>query len=268
MVNKSDKNNQVTPTFKGGTDAKNWLITIGRNWSLIFLAGELILFSLIGTNFFTLRNFQNILIAAITILLLATGETFVIITGGIDLSVGFVMGLSCVICAKIMVALQAAGAPQAVCILTGIIVALLVGLIPGLVNGFLVAKLKVPSFIATFGIYGIAYGFAEIICRSVPVSRLPSAVGFIGHGYLAYLIPGKILTFFRQPENLSRLESRSLIGIVPNVFIIALVFIIIFGFVLTKTKFGQHTYAIGGNIDSAERAGINVGRHLLKIYMI
>jgi len=247
---------------------KKILIGITRRWILVFLAMEIIFFSLFGTNYFSLRNLQNILLASTTVLLLATGETFVIITGGIDLSVGFMVGFSSVICAKVMVTLQAAGASQAVAISCGILAALLLGLIPGLVNGLLVAKLKVPPFIATFGMYGIAYGFAEIICKNVPIHSLPTAVGSIGHGYLSYWLPGKALTFLKRPENLTRLELQNLVSIIPNITVIVAIVIGIFAFILARTKFGQHTYAIGGSMDAAERAGINVKRHLIKVYMI
>jgi len=243
-------------------------INILRRWILIFLVGEIVFFSIVGTNYFSLNNLQNILVASTTVLLLATGETFVIITGGIDLSIGFMVGFSSVVSAKVMVDLEAAGFSQPLAITIGILAALLLGLIPGFINGFLVAQLKVPPFIATFGMYGIAYGFAEIICDSVPIHGLPTSLGSLGHGYLFYWLPGKILSFLGKPENLAREELKHLIPIIPNIAVITFIFIGIFAFILAKTKFGQHTYAIGGNINAAERAGVNVKVHLIKIYMI
>ena len=239
-----------------------------RRWTLIFLAAELIYFSLAGTNYFSLKNIQEIFMASTTILLLATGQTFVIVTGGIDLSVGFMVGFSSVISAKVMVELWGAGFSQELAITIGILSALLVGLIPGFINGFLVAKLRVPPFIATFGMYGIAYGIAEIICGNIPIHNLPTKVGSIGHGYLFYWLPQKVFSFLIKPENLSREELTELIYIIPNVTVITFIFIGIFAFILAKTKFGHHTYAIGGNINSAERAGVNVKVHLIKVYMI
>ena len=116
--------------------------------------------------------------------------------------------------------------------------------------------------------YGIAYGFAEIISNNVPIHNLPTLVSSIGHGYLIYWLPEKAFTFFKIPENLTRLELQNLVPIVPNVTVIAFIFVAIFAFILAKTRFGQHTYAIGGSVDAAERAGINVKRHLIKVYMI
>jgi ribose transport system permease protein len=243
-------------------------INILRRWTLIFLAIEIIYFSLVGTNYFSLKNIQEIFMSSVTILLLATGQTFVIITGGIDLSVGFMVGFSSVISAKVMVELWGAGFSQELAITVGILSALLVGLIPGFINGFLVAKLRVPPFIATFGMYGITYGIAEIICGNVPIHNLPTKLGAIGHGYLFYWLPKKVFSFLIKPENLSRQELTELIYIIPNITVITFIFIGIFAFILAKTKFGHHTYAIGGNINAAERAGVNVKSHLIKVYMI
>ena len=248
--------------------ARNIYLSLIRRWIFFFLAAEIIFFSVVGTNYFSLNNLQNILLASTTVLLLATGETFVIITGGIDLSVGFIVGLSSVICAKVMVELEAAGFSQALAISSGILTALLLGLIPGLVNGLLVARFRVPPFVATFGMYGIAYGSAEIICNNVPVHNLPTSVGSLGHGYLFYWLPGKVFTFLSKPENLTRMEMKNLVSIIPNVTMITLVAIGIFAFILARTKFGQHTYAIGGSVTAADRAGVNVKNHLVKVYMI
>jgi len=247
---------------------KETAMNLLRRWTLIFLAAELIYFSLVGTNYFSLKNIQEIFMASTTILLLATGQTFVIVTGGIDLSVGFMVGFSSVISAKVMVELWGAGFSQGLAITIGILSALLIGLIPGFINGFLVAKLRVPPFIATFGMYGIAYGIAEIICGNIPIHNLPTKIGSIGHGYLFYWLPQKVFSFLLKPENLSRKELTELIYIIPNVTVITFIFIGIFAFILAKTKFGHHTYAIGGNINSAERAGVNVKVHLIKVYMI
>jgi ribose/xylose/arabinose/galactoside ABC-type transport system permease subunit len=243
------------------------LVVIGRNWALLFLCAEIIFFSMVGVGYLSILNFQNILVASTTVMLLAVGQTFVIITGGIDLSVGFVVGFSGVICAKIMVTLQAAGAPQSLSIPIGIMAAVTLGLLPGFVNGVLVAKLRVPPFLATFGMYGIAYGVAEIISGNVPIHNLPSMVGFVGHGYLIYYFPGKT-SWFRMSDSLTREEIRSVVALVPNAVVISAILILIFAVILAKTRFGQHTYAIGGNLEAAKRAGINVPWHLIKIYMI
>ncbi len=247
---------------------QRFLLFLGKNWVVFFLLFLCVLFSFTGTGFLSPKTLNNILITSSPALLLAAGETFVIITGGIDLSVGFVMGLCCVISAKIMVTLQALGLSSVTCIAVGAGGTLLLGLLPGLVNGILVAKFRVPPFIATFGMYGIAYGVSEILCNSVPIAGLPALAGFIGNGYLLYYLPGQSFTWFSPPQGIAREEIRSLIPLFPNVFMLSLLAILIFAFILSRTPFGQHTYAIGGNIDAARRAGIPVDRHLIKVYMI
>jgi ribose transport system permease protein len=240
-----------------------------KYWVLVFLIGLIILFSVFEPSFFSIRNFNNILISATAILLLATGETFVIITGGIDLSVGFIMGFAAVTAATVMQVLYAGGAGPAelFCIFIGSLAGLLLGLLPGLINGLLVAKLRVPPFIATLGMYGIANGLALKICGGFPVSFLPPLTGKIGNGYLAYYSSKAGFSFFQKPLLTERADILDLIGLVPFSVLVTAVILVICGFILGKTRFGQHTYAIGGNVEAAIRSGINVPRHLIKTYL-
>ena len=248
---------------------RNFWIKIGRNWIFFFLIMLLILFSFTGKNFFSPRTLNNILILSAPSLLLATGETFVIITGGIDLSIGFVRGLSSVSAAIVMRDLyNRFKYPQGISILMGIVIGLLVAIAPGIVNGILVAYYKVPPFIATLGMYGIANGLALKLCGGFPITFLPPKAGEIGNSFIAYYLPGKYFGFFKKPPNIPQTEVRNIIGIIPFSFLVALIFAIVFAFILSRTKFGQHTYAIGGNIDAAIRAGINVKKHLVLIYTI
>ncbi len=247
---------------------QRFLLFLGKNWVVFFLLFLCVLFSFTGTGFLSPKTLNNILITSSPALLLAAGETFVIITGGIDLSVGFVRGLISVISAIIMRDLYAAGYSPYVAILWGIVVGIGIGLLPGLVNGILVAKFRVPPFIATLGIYGVANGFALRLSQGFPITFLPPEVGEIGNGFVAYFLPGKGYSFFKRPAGILPEDMRNLIGVVPFAFLIALLFILIFAFILSRTPFGQHTYAIGGNIDAARRAGIPVDRHLIKVYMI
>lgn len=251
-------------------DWKRPLLFIARKWSLFFLLVLIALFSILGTNFFSLRNFNNILIASTTILLLATGETFVIISGGIDLSVGFVMGFVAVNSATVMQRLYAKGDgyPELFCILAGCLVGLLLGLIPGFVNGLLIAKFRVPPFIATLGMYGIANGLAWKICEGFPVSHLPLITGKIGNSFIAYYSSKAGFSWFQKPILTERADILALKGLMPGSVFVVVTLLIIFGFVLSKTRFGQHTYAIGGNVDAAIRSGINVSWHQIKIYML
>lgn len=222
-----------------------FLAFIGAAWSWLFLIGLLIFFevwsrAVYGVSFLLNPfNLQSIAVFAAAPLLLALGQTFVIIAGGIDLSVGFVMGLVAVVMARTMQAAPADGPGLA--LLLGILVAFTVSLMPGLVNGVLIARLRVPPFIGTLGMYGVARGAGFIIAGGMTVPVTNSWLFEIGSG--------------------------KLMG-VPNPVVITLVAVVILHYVLSQTRFGQYTYAIGGNRDATIRAGINVRRHTITIYVI
>ena len=244
------------------------ILLVGRNWAFIFLTFMLILFSFLGKYFFSLRNFNNIILGVSSLLLLASGETFVIISGGIDLSIGFVMGFVCISSSIIMRDLNAAGYSPIISMMTGSLIGLLLGLIPGFINGFFVAKLRVPPFIATLGMWGIANGLAWRLCEGFPVGFLPLQVRDIGNAYLAYFSPKKGFSFLIKPELTEREDILNLVKVIPIPILLITFILIIFAFILSRTRFGQHTYAIGGKVDAAIRAGINVPLHLIKIYII
>jgi ribose/xylose/arabinose/galactoside ABC-type transport system permease subunit len=244
------------------------LTFLGERWSGFFLILLVVIFSLVAKNFFAVKNFSNILYFATIYLLLASGETFVIITGGIDLSPGFVMGLVMVVAAIIMRDMHAAGIAPALCMGAGAAAGLVVGVIPGLINGILVARFRVPPFIATLGMYGVANGVTLNLCKGFPIYFLPPQVEKLGNSFVAYFLPGRGFTFFRRPPNIAPEDLRNLVGIVPVTVLIAAIVVVIFAFILIRTKFGRHTFAIGGSMDAAIRAGINVPRHLVKVYVL
>lgn len=185
-------------------------------------------------------NLQSIAVFAVVPLLLATGQTFVIISGGIDLSLGFIMGLAAVVAAH---TINWAGTfmslPMAV--LTGLLVSVAVAGIPGLVNGLLVARLKVPPFIGTLGMFGVARGVAFLLANGTTVP--------VRNGFFATLGNGKVLN-------------------VPYIVIVAAGFVLVMHYLLSQTRFGQHNYAIGANEQAARRAGINVTSHLTRLYVL
>jgi predicted ABC-type sugar transport system permease subunit len=220
-----------------------WIATL-RAW--LFLGLLAIVFELwarlaYGTTFVgNPFNLQSIAVFAVAPLLLALGQTFVIISGGIDLSVGFTMGLAAVAVAHVANAAGNAFGPAA-----GFVVAILVTLpaaaLPGLINGWLVARLGIPPFIGTLGMYGVARGTAFLLAggTSVPVAN----------------------------PLLAALGSGSLLG-VPLVVLVAVAVVVAMHYLLSQTRFGQYTYAIGGNREAALRAGIQVGRMTLMLYVL
>ncbi len=246
-------------------DRKKIFVQVGQKWAYIFLIVEILLFSFIAKGFFSIRGFQIILFFGTIVFLLGAAETLVIITGGIDLSVGFIMGFASIVCTKVVVVLCNSGMNPALSLLLGIIITMIIGIIPGLINGMLISRLKVPPFIATFAMLGITHGASEFLIQGVPAKNLPQLVNDIGNGYFIYLVPGKIISFFKAPV-IERGEN--LIKIIPNIVVITAIVIFIIAFILKKTKFGQHTYAIGGNEDAAVRSGIKVKIHITKVYII
>jgi ribose transport system permease protein len=172
------------------------------------------------------------------LLVLAVGMTYVIITAGIDLSVGAVLVFSGVVSAKFM---SAVGGDNWGTILAGLAAALGSGLAWGVLNGFLVAKAKIPALIVTLGTLGMALGAALLITGGVDQRDVP----------------------FKLVETVG---SGRLFGELPYLVLIAFAVAVVFGVLLAATRFGRYTYAIGSNAEAARRAGINVDRHLIKVY--
>jgi ribose transport system permease protein len=223
-----------------------WIGWIAASRAWLFLAVLIIGFELwaqiaYDTTFVAnVFNIRSIAVFAVAPLLLAIGQTFVIISGGIDLSVGFTMGFAAVVLSHVVNATTPAlGAVPA--LFVGVAVTTVASLIPGLVNGLLIARLRVPPFIGTLGMYGVARGTAYLLAggATVPVSN--AALSVIGNG--------TILGF-------------------PVVVLITLLALLVLHYLLSQTRFGQYTYAIGGNRQAAVRAGINVRRVTILLYIL
>lgn len=240
---------------------------LSQVWAWLFLALLLIVFSLSAPGFFSLFNFQSIGANLAILLIMALGQTFVIISGGIDLSSGFIMGLASVAGAMAMVAMPA-GTPLALIVVVGLLAGIGVGIIPGFINGVLIAYLRVPPFIVTLGMFGIARGMGFILSGGMPVPASIPNLGRIGNGYLAYFFPGRGINWFAPHPGIEGVELRQIVGILPHPLTLILVLSLIFHWLLTRSRFGLYTYAIGGNEEAAVRAGIPVARHTIVIYML
>ncbi len=222
-----------------------------------------------AVNFLTIRNSQNILVAIIPVLLLGLGQTFVIIAAGIDLSVGWVMSLGSVLSALAIRDAYDAGAPLFASIVAGLLAAVAGAMIVGLVNGLIIAKLKVPAFIVTLGTSFIIRGVAYLMSENSTVIGLPDGVRAYGNDALFYYIGGEGggLYLLNRPQVGGALLRRMDI-ILPYPVVIAAVVVAWAMFLLRRTQFGRHTYAIGGSMDAAVRSGIPVDRHLVQLYML
>jgi ribose transport system permease protein len=217
------------------------LAAVSSVWIGLILLSLIVIFSVLRFDeFFAVSNARNISTDAAVLLVLAVGLTYIIITAGIDLSVGAVLVFAGVVSAK---AMNALGGESWGVLLAGLAVALAAGCAWGLINGFLVAKAKIPSFIVTLGTLGMALGSALLITGGVDERE----------------VPFKLIT---------TIGSGRLFGEIPYLVLIAAAVALVGGVVLSMTRFGRYTYAIGSNMEGARRAGVNVDRHLLKIYAI
>ncbi|AKU15646.1 ABC transporter permease [Luteipulveratus mongoliensis] len=195
-------------------------------------------FSIAGDNFFTYDNITSILFATVVIGLLALGTTFVIITAGIDLSIGTGMAL-CAVMSGVFIVNWGLPVPL------GVLCAVLFGGLIGLVNGFNVAVLKLPPFIATLAMMLVAQGLALVIADSRPI-------------------------YFTDDPAYQRLSTGDVLPGVnfPNAVVVLLIAAVVAGVVLSKTVLGRYTYSIGSNEDATALSGINVRKWKLIIYTL
>lgn len=242
---------------------------MGQAWAWLFLLILIVVFSLSGRGFLSLFNFQSIGANMAIITIMALGQTFVIISGGIDLSTGFVMGMASVFGAMAMMNwIDPTTTPLPLVVLVALVVGVGSGLIAGLINGWLIARLQVPPFIVTLGMMGIARGAGFLFSGGMPVPVSVQGLGQLGNGYLFYYHANTGLTFLTPGPGLSGADLRQLTGILPHPLTLMIVLVLICHWVLSKTKFGLYTYAIGGNREAALRAGIPVQRHTVSVYMV
>jgi ribose transport system permease protein len=203
-------------------------------------------------SFLTVDNLRNVALDASAMLILAAGMTFLLIAAGLDLSIGAMVVFSAVVSAKVMLWVAGDVTPDiaqtdhphlALALVLGIFAALGIGLLWGLVNGLLTVKAKIPAFIATLATSGVILGLAQVWTGGLNVTGAPIQLQeFFGLGSLFDAIPWPV--------------------------VVAIVVTGVLWVVLAFTRFGLRTYAIGANPDAARRAGINVNRHLLILYIM
>nr|WP_154924282.1 ABC transporter permease [Microbacterium testaceum] len=207
---------------------------------LILIVIVLIFSALAPDSFAQWSNFRLIIQNASILAVLGVGMTYIIITSGIDLSIGSVLVFSGVVSALTMRALGGEGWGVAT---IGILVSIFSGVCWGLLNGFLIAKAKIPPLIVTLGSLGMALGLAQILTGGVDIRDVPTVLTVsIGYG--------------------------NVFGSLPIISVIALVVVVIGAKVLHFTKFGLYTYAVGSSELAARRVGVKVDRHLISVYTL
>lgn len=183
--------------------------------------------------FLSKQNILNLLRQSSIIGIISAGMTFVIISGNFDISVGAVAALAGVVTMKL-----ATGG-------TNLFVAMLVALVAcaviGLINGFAVAKINIPSLIATMAMITIVRGILLMLTGGYPITETIPVLDYLGNGYIVG-IPVPVIVFF---------------------------LVVLLGFiVITKTKFGRYVYSVGGNQDASKLNGINVDSYKIKVFVI
>ena len=224
------------------TEKKGFKIDMQKALAPAALVILYVLFAIVGNNFFTWDTAENILQSAYYIGFMAFGVTFIIITGGIDLSLGTVMMCSALIGAY---SFNAWGLPLGV----GVVLTLGIAMAFGLMNGVMIAKLGLPPFIATLGSQMISMGIGSIITK-VQAQTWPAASAEIGGWFKKALVRTKVFE------------------IIPIGAIWLLVFFVIASLILHKSKFGRYLYAIGSNEEAARLSGINTSNWKIGAYVL
>jgi ribose transport system permease protein len=202
----------------------------------------IVYFTVASPYFFSFENFVNIIVSACVVGVLALGVTFVIVTGGIDLSIGTVMTISAVMTG---VATTWWHLPVAL----GILVGIGTGGLFGLINGILIARFKLPPFIATLGTLNIARGMALVITHGTPIyfNNNPELTGTVMGSAVGNFIPA-------YP--------------IPNIALILFGAALLAGFLLSKTALGRYTYALGSNEEAVRLSGVSVAIWKIAVYTL
>ncbi|MET8088269.1 ABC transporter permease [Micromonospora sp. NPDC005197] len=203
---------------------------------IVLLLGICVFMAFTEPVFLTFNNWSNVFNQSVYVLILAIGMTVVLITGGIDLSVGAVLGLS----AGVMADQINTGRP----FIAAFILALAAGAVLGLFNGVLITRIGLPDFVATLATMGIASGLLYLWTSGFPFTDYMLDVYYTLAGRERYL------------------------GFVTVPLMLSLLMVAVVAFVMRRTSFGRHAYAVGSNADAARLSGINVNRVRVTAYVI
>lgn len=230
----NEGNDDQSQEKNGGQSTSTYIEYVFRyGGQVAALAVLLVTFSIMSPYFLSVNNFLNILLQSSVGLLLAIGQTFVILSAGIDLSNVAVLALSATVSATLITEMGVAPS-------LGIIVALVVGIMAGIVNGLVITKGKIPDFIATLGMMSLAQGLALIVAGGLPITGIPPVISYMGSGEL---------------------------GPVPVAVIISLSITILAWFISRYTRIGRQIYAVGGNAEAARVSGISPTKTKIAVYI-
>ncbi len=211
-------------------DLKSLTLYIG---AVVILIGFTVVCSILGRDFLTVSNIQNIISQSAVIAIIAIGASMIILTGGIDLSVGSIVGFVGIFGGMLL--------KDGVPLIIAMLLCILAGAVFGLVNGLFVSYGKVPAFIVTLGMMQIIRGLTKVLTGGMPVS------GF--------------------DEALSNITGIQIFG-VPIVVLYVFILYAIMAFVMGKTKFGRRIYAVGGNRNAAKLSGVKINKIETATYVL
>jgi putative xylitol transport system permease protein len=218
--------------------SSNQLRDVVREYGIVVaFVIEVVVFGLASNHFFTISNLTNVTLQTSVLAIIAVGMTFVILTAGIDLSVGSLVATAGVVCTLLL----KAQASLPVVLALGLGGGIAVGLLSGYLSGLVIARFSVTPFIATLAMMTIWRGVAYLLVGGRPVWGLPEAFDFLGSGRL--------------------------LGI-PFPTVVMIVVYAVAWFVLAHTPFGRYVYAVGGNPEAARLAGIQTSRIIVLVYVI
>ncbi len=221
---------------RSGNQLKSVLFKASREYMIVVVAiVSLIVFSVTSKYFFTYGNLLNILLQCSTIGIVAIGQAYVMLNGNLDLSLGQSICLACYIAAIMMQKMNVS--PW-----VSLVVCLASTCLVGIINGFLVAYVKIPTFIATLGMMNVCTGVAKLLSNSATIAPLSKEITFIGRGLFFDIFPVSVA--------------------------IMLLLYIIASFIAVKTKLGRYIYSIGGNKEAAFFSGIKVQKYTLMSFLI
>lgn len=211
-------------------------------WMGGFLVLLIIGFGLKNHAFLSKASWLNTSSTGLEVLIVALGETFVICTAGIDLSVGAILGFSAMVGAWVMSHMAFGSGAAVGVVVVGILVTLLIGALIGAINGALIAWADIPSFVVTLGTLGVATGLALILNNGQEISSIPTSIAKLG--------------------------NYNIFGWIPLPVLIGIIITILCALSLGKTRFGRYTLSIGDSTEAVVRSGINHKVHLFKVYVL
>lgn len=215
------------------------LSTFSRNYAIVIAILILgIIFTFASEYFLSFNNLRNITIQASALAIVAIGQAMILITGDFDLSLGQIVCFTSCFAAWMM---KMQGAP----VLLSVFVALGFGLLMGAINGFLIAYCRIPAFVATLGMQLIGMGLARIITNASPIPSMPESIEWLGRGFIGGAQWGFPIS----------------VAIMIGLYVL-------FAFIARRTRLGRNIYAIGGSMEAAYFAGINVKKNKLIVFSL